>query len=226
MQNITRTQPKAQEIQTHEEAPLLSSAQLIEGAISLPRREGIGWDFTSPTNALESSSGVGLAKPLAAPFVSRAPSSPLLLRAVRNRSASACEWDPLLKLRTRDAVLSDGGSGNFTVPLAPVAIHGSSSAVATLKDEVVRVWDTDSKSLLKSVRLLSEGDAVATAFDVNWESKLVAMAREGGVIAVANLECGAYEERFQTQQPVVHAIHVDRASLSKTLFTGWCPLAF
>lgn len=208
-EKITQELPEIQELLQLEAAPQACS-------IAFPRLEGIEWD-ASPANAFPSCAVGSLLPAWASPVVCRA--SPLA-----SRHNSFTDWDPLLKLRIRDAVLSDGSfaRNSITLPLAPVAIPGSTSG-ATLKDDVVRVWDCDSKTLLKSVHL-SEGGysarAPVSAFDVNWESKVAAMSKEGGVLAFANLECGVYEECYQTQQSVVQAIHLDRASSRNTVFTG------
>lgn len=190
------------------DAPLLSSLKPIEGLIFFPRREGIGWD-ASP--GFVSSCDV-----LANPSLPRAPA--LSSRVVKN--ASSGEWDPLLKLRIRDGVVIDGGSSfsvkDLTFPLAPVAIE--SASIVALKDDVVRVWDCETKCLAKSVRLPSGGDDVVTAFDVNWEGNAVAMARKGGLVSIANLETAA--NCYETGHPVVQAIHLERSLFSKTMFTG------
>lgn len=209
VQQITQELPEVQEFLQLEAAPQACS-------ISFPRLEGIEWD-ASPANAFPSCAVGSLLPAWASLVVYRA--SPLA-----SRHNSFTDWDPLLKLRIRDAVLSDGyfARSDITLPLAPVAIPGSTSG-ATLKDDVVRVWDCDSKTLMKSVHLLEGGygaRAPVSAFDVNWESKVAAMSREGGVLSFANLECGVYEKFYQTQQSVVQAIHLDRASSPNTVFTG------
>lgn len=199
---ISRKQPEFQK----PVAALVSSLHPCDDVISSSRRVGIVWD----------------ASPLVTPAVCRASSLPS--RVVKSTS-SACDWDPLLKLRVRDAVVSDGrrtrsfSRNEFSLPLVPVAVQGSGAV--TLKDDVVRVWDSESKTLLKSVHLSERCGGAVTAFDVNWESKVAAMARKGGLVSIANLEIAAYEECYQTPLPVVQAVHLDRTSSSKTLFTGW-----
>ena len=203
---------KSLDLQTFE-APLLLdwTPQPTESVVSRPTREGIGWDV-SPTSSLSS---CGVDSDL---LQSITPS-----RVVENTSSFGMwEFDPLLRLKVYDAVLSDGRSffsvKDCTFPSSPVAIQGSS--LVTLKDDVVRVWDIDTKSLTKSVRLSKGGDELVTAFAVNWESEAVGMARKGGLVSIVNLESAAYANCYETQQSVLQAVHFSSNSVPKTMFTG------
>ena len=204
------------------ESLLLLSSQPIEVAVSRPivLREGIVWDVSSPASPSGCGVDAGLsarAQSLGNSAVSTAP--PLPSRVVKNTSYE--EWDPLLKLKIRDAVVSDGVSSfsvkDFTFPLAPVAIQGS--GIAVLGNDVVRVWDSDTRSLMKCVRLPKGNDAV-TAFDVNWGLEALAMTRKGGLVSLVNLESAAHANCYETQQPVWQAVHLNSSPFSNILFTG------
>jgi hypothetical protein len=164
---------------------------------SVPRREGIQWN-TNVDSLLP-----------VTPVVCTVPSLPSPV--VRN--TSPFDFDPLLKLRIRDAVVSNG-SAYQSLP-TPVPIQ-SSDAVTTLKNDVVRVWDSDTRTMTKSVHL-EQRSAVATAFDVNWGSQVTAIARENSALSIANLDTGAYKQCYRTQQPIVQAIHLQSPNL---LYTG------
>lgn len=167
---------------------------------SVPRRQGIHWN----TNA-------DLLFPVVAPVVYNTPSLPS--RVVFNTSPYV--FDPLLKLRIRDAVVSNGSAHYQSLP-TPVPIQ-SSGAVTTLKNDVVRVWDSNSRAVIKSVHLEQRAAAIATAFDVNWESQVAAISRENCSLSIANLDSGAYKQCYQTPQQIVQAIHLSSPNL---LFTG------
>lgn len=170
---------------------------------SVPRRQGIHWN----TNA-------DLLFPVVAPVVYNTPSLPS--RVVFNTSPYV--FDPLLKLRIRDAVVSNGSAHYQSLP-TPVPIQ-SSGAVTTLKNDVVRVWDSNSRAVIKSVHLEQRAAAIATAFDVNWESQVAAISRENCSLSIANLDSGAYKQCYQTPQQIVQAIHLSSPNL---LFTGSQP---
>lgn len=168
---------------------------------SVPRREGIHWN----TNA-------DFLFPVVTPVVYNTPSLPS--RVVLN--TSPYDFDPLLKLRIRDAVVSNG-SAHYQSLATPVPIQ-SSGAVTTLKNDVVRVWDSNSRALTKSVHLEQRAAAaIATAFDVNWESQVAAISRDNSSFSIASLDSGAYKQCYQTPHPIVQAIHLSSPNL---LFTG------
>ncbi|KAG0612592.1 hypothetical protein M758_6G040100 [Ceratodon purpureus] len=201
------------------ESLLLLSSQPIEVAVSRPivLREGIVWDV-SPPASLSACGESAKKQSLGNSAVYTAP--PLPSRVVKNTSYE--EWDPLLKLKIRDAVVSDGVSSfsvkDFTFPLAPVAIQGS--GIAVLGNDVVRVWDSDTRSLMKCVRLPKRGNDAVTAFDVNWGLEALAMTRKGGLVSLVNLESAAHANCYETQQPVWQAVHLSSSPFSNILFTG------
>lgn len=213
---IPRRRTKSLDYQK-KDLPLLFNILPIESFVPVEKREGIEWDALP---ASLSSFHVDTLLPtwaesLTQPLVYTAP--PLSLCVVTN--TSSCEWDPLLKLRIRDSVLCDRYPVNeFRLPSAPVAVNDAS--IVTLKDDVVRFWDSAKKSLVKSVHMPKGYSSPVSAFDADWESKVAVMGRNGGLVSVANLESEVYEKSYQTQQPVVQAVSLDKSTLAETVFTG------
>jgi hypothetical protein len=195
---------------------LLCSPLPIEARITVPKRAGIEWDEL-PCSLDFDALLPSWAQPLCQPLVYTAP--PPRSWVVTNTPSSTFEFDPLLRLRMLDSVLCNRCPVNeFRLPLAPVA--GKDSRIATLKNDVVRLWDSEGGSLVKSVHLPKGYGGPVSAFDVDWESKVGALGRMGGLVSVANLESAVYEKSFETQQPVVQAVSLDKSSLARTMFTG------
>jgi hypothetical protein len=183
---------------------LLCSPLPIEARITVPKRAGIEWDEL-PCSLDFDALLPSWAQPLCQPLVYTAP--PPRSWVVTNTPSSTFEFDPLLRLRMLDSVLCNRCPVNeFRLPLAPVA--GKDSRIATLKNDVVRLWDSEGGSLVKSVHLPKGYGGPVSAFDVDWESKVGALGRM------------VYEKSFETQQPVVQAVSLDKSSLARTMFTG------
>lgn len=185
-----------------------------------PWREGIDPDFSQTSRGADSPLSLW-AQSLTTPLVGVAPPPPATI--VKNVDSS-CEWDPLWKLRIRDAVVRDtrkySPSGTFkTLPRAPVATQDDS--IVTLKEDVVRLWNSEARCLVKSVHLpnCNSGDDLVTAFDADWESKVAVAGRKGGRLLLTKLEGPFYEKCYETNLNV-QALHLDRSSSLKTIYTG------
>ena len=193
---------------------MLFSPLPIEGPVTGAKRAGIEWDalpYSLEFDSLLPSWAQSLTQPLAY----TAPPLPSCI--VTN--TSSYEFDPLLKLRIRDSILCDRYPTNdFRLPLTPVA--GKDASIATVTNDVVRLWNSEEKALVKSVHLPKGYSGPVSAFDADWQANVVALGRKGSVVSVANLDCAVYEKSYQTQQPVVQAISLDTSSLAKTVFTG------
>lgn len=206
--------------------------QPTEGTISVSRREGIEWDPGTSPHILSSSSSSEnmelllpswaqtLAKPLVAyrtPFIASADSS----------TSFASGWDPLWKLKIRDAVCGDRKCFSSTPEnfrLSPVVAKDGNNLVS-LRNNVVRLWDTNAKTEVKRVYLPKRSsnanvNALTSAFDVDWDAKRAAMGGVDGSLSFIDLERSAFEKSYQMQQAVVQALQFDRNSSTKTALVG------
>ncbi|KAG0624985.1 hypothetical protein M758_2G018800 [Ceratodon purpureus] len=218
---IPRRRTKSLDYQRQDMPALLCRPSPIESTITVPRRAGIEWDAL-PCSLSVDTLLPSWAQSLTQPLVYTAPPLPSCI--VTNTSSSSSQWDPLLRLRIRDSVLCDRYPLNqFYLPVAPVA--GKEASIISLKDDVVRLWNSEEKTLMKSVHLPKGYGGSVSAFDANWESKVAALGSKGGLVSVANLESAVYEQSYQTLQPVVQAISLDKSSLTQTIFTGGPGLA-
>lgn len=200
-----------------EDLPFLVLPHCIARDASVVKRTGIQWG-TLPA-ASQSSIVIAFlpswAQSLTEALALLAPPSPSCIVPC----ASSFKWDPLLKLRMRDTVVCDNHHINHTrVPIAPVAMNGA--GMVTFKNNIVRLWDNDTRLMIKGLHLPMTHAGAATAFDANWERKVAAVGDFGGLVSIANLESAALETTYDTLHPVVQSVHLDRSSLSKTLFTG------
>lgn len=200
---------------------LLSNSQPNDAETSeSSRREGIRRDAFPTVYGVDSLLPVWM-QPISRPLVCTDTPSPTT--AVKNTVFSH-EWDPLWKLRVRDAVVrgakkSSSVSEFWSSPLTPVSTKGSS--LVTLRDDVVRIWDSETKCLVKSLHLSKGcgGANMVTGFDADLVSKVAAVSRKNGTFSIVNLEVSTEEKCCETNQSV-QAIHLDRGTLPKTIFTG------
>lgn len=206
--------------------------QPTEGTISVSRREGIEWDPGTSPHILSSSCSSEnmelllpswaqtLAKPLVAyrtPFIVSADSS----------TSFASGWDPLWKLKIRDAVCGDRKCFSSTPEnfrLSPVVAKDGNNLVS-LRNDVVRLWDTNAKTEVKRVYLPKRSsnanvNALTSAFDVDWDAKRAAVGGVDGSLSFIDLERSAFEKSYQMQQALVQALQFDRNSSTKTALVG------
>ena len=209
--------------------------QPTEGTISVSRREGIEWDPGTSPHILSSSSSSSSsselllpswAQTLAKPLV--AYRTPFLVSADSSTSFASDRWDPLLKLKIRDAVCGDRKCFSSTPEnfrLSPVVVAKDGNNLVSLRNDVVRLWDTNAKTEVKRVYLPKRSstanvNALTSAFDVDWDAKRAAVGRVDGSLSFIDLERSAFEKSYQMQQAVVQTLQFDRNSATKTALVG------
>lgn len=190
---------------------LLVPLQRIGSTAPVVKREGVDWDVSPAFLPSRNADYILLfwAQSLTEPFACTAP--PSLSCTVSK--PSSYEWDPLLKLRIRDAVFSDRH------PVYQLGETGSLIRTSRAND-VVRLWDSKTESTLKMLHLPNRFSGVITVFDVNWEPKVAVLGNVGGLVCIANLVCPTFEKIYQTYHSVMQCVHLDRSEASNTLFTG------
>lgn len=210
--------------------------QPSEGTISVSRREGIEWDPGTSPHMLPSSSSPSScsanmefllpswAQTLTKPLVAyRTPFSVL----AESSTSLATGWDPLLKLKIRDAVCGHRKSFSSTPEnfrISPVVGKDCNNLVS-LRNNVVRLWDINAKTEEKRVFLPKRGsnanaNALTSAFDVDWDAKRAALGGVDGSLSFVDLECSAFEKSYQMQQAVVQALQFDQNSSTKIALAG------
>jgi hypothetical protein len=117
-------------------------------------------------------------------------------------------WNPLLRLRTRDAMLcSTMRRFNVTsstpeiVELSPIL--RDLDHIITLKKDVVRIWDAASRKVLVSCHLpkLNNGHrgfgSTSSSFDVHCDSKTAALGSLDGDLYLVDLQTAMCYSQFQ-----------------------------